>query len=535
MKRGALFLAGVSLFGVLAVADQGQHYEDLTAEQLGAVDFPVSCAPSVQPPFARGVALLHSFWYEEAEKQFAQIVKEDPSCAMAHWGVAMSLWHQLWDHPNPATIKRGVAELKKAQALDPSSDRERDYIAALKTYYVKSGRRDHNQRAQAYSQAMEHTCQRYPDDREAAAFYALSLLAAEPDDDTTFANRKQAAVVLEKLFTEEPNHPGIAHYLIHSYDKPQLAELGLPAARGYARIAPAAPHALHMPSHIFARLGLWQDDIDSNLASIAATRKAAAMHRGGEGHQFHALDFLVYAYLQSGREADAQRVIAEVKTLPPMQDMHGEGYDPRAYALSKFPALYALELHRWSEAAALTPAPGADSGDKAITYWARAVGAARAGNVAAARKNIVEMQALGRELKKKKSPFADLVSEAQKEPAAWVAHVEGKDEEAIKMLRAVAEKEEATGDVPEGVPARELLADLLREIKRPDQALAEYEMDLKFNPNRFNGLYGAGSAAEMVGKNEKAAAYYAQLVRVCDGSNSERPELGRAKALLAKN
>ncbi len=534
MKRAALLVAVVSLFRVLALADEGHHHDDLTAQQLGTVHFPVSCAPSVQQPFARGIALLHSFWYEEAEKEFAQIVQADPSCAMAHWGVAMSLWHQLWDHPNAATIKRGVAELKKAQALDPSTDRERDYIATLKTYYVKSGRRAHDQRVQAYSQALEHTCQRYPDDREAAAFYALSLLAAEPDDDTTFANRKKAAAVLEKLFREEPNHPGIAHYLIHSYDKPQLAELGLPAARRYARIAPAAPHALHMPSHIFARLGLWQDDIDSNLASIAATRKTAAMHMGGEGHQFHALDFLVYAYLQSGREGDAQRVIADVKALPPTKDMYGEGYDPRAYALSKFPALYAVELHRWSEAAALTAAPGADSGDKAITYWARAVGAARAGNVAEARQNIAAMEALHSELKKKKSRVADLVGEAQKEPAAWVAHVEGKDEEAIKSLRTVAEKEEATGEEPEGVPARELLADLLLEIKRPDQALAEFEMDLKFNPNRFNGLYGAASAAELAGKNEKAAAYYAQLVRVCDGSNSERPELGRAKALLAK-
>jgi tetratricopeptide (TPR) repeat protein len=534
MKRAALVLAVVSLFGVLAMADEDHHHEDLTAEQLGTVHFPVSCSASSQKAFERGVALLHSFWYEEAEKEFVQIAKDDPACAMAHWGVAMSLWHQLWDNPNAATVKRGMAELKKAQSLHAATDRERDYVAALHAFYRKKGSRD--ERAKAYSQAMEGVYQRYPGDREAAVFYALSLLASEPNDDTTFANRKKAAAVLEPIFKEEPNHPGVAHYLIHSYDKPQLAELGLPAARSYAKIAPAAPHALHMPSHIFARLGLWQDDIDSNLASIAATRKTAAMHMGGEGHQFHAMDFLVYAYLQSGREADALAVIADVKGLPPMKDMYGQGYDPRAYALSKFPALCALELHHWTDAAALTPAAGADSGDKAITYWARAIGAARAGNAAEARQDIAELESIRQEmLKKKKTSWAQVVEDTQKEAGAWVAHAQGKDEEAIKTLRAIAEEEESTGSEPEDIPAREMLADLLLETKHPDQALAEYETDLKFNPNRFNGLYGAASSAEMAGKNEKATAYFSQLVKVCAGSNSDRPELGRAKALLAKN
>jgi hypothetical protein len=533
MKRAASIILAIFFLGVLALADEGHHHEDLTAAQLGKVHFPVSCAAAVQKPFERGVALLHSFWYEETEKEFTQIAKDDSSCAMAHWGVAMSLWHQLWDHPNAATTKRGLAEVKQAQSLHPATDRERDYIAALRAFYGKKG--DHEQRAQAYSQAMEGVYQHNPEDREAAAFYALSLLASEPDGDTTFANRKKAAVVLEKLFAEEPDHPGVAHYLIHSYDKPQLAELGLPAARSYAKIAPAAPHALHMPSHIFARLGLWQDDIDSNLASIAATRKTAAMHMGGEGHQFHAMDFLVYAYLQSGREADAQRVIEEVKTLPAMKSMYGEGYDPQAYALSKFPALYALELRHWSEAAALTPAANGDSTDKAITYWARAIGAARGGNLSEAGKDIAQLETFRQEMLKKKKPtYAQFVENAQKEAAAWVAHAEGKDEEAIKSLRAIAEGEESTGDEPEDIPAREMLADLLLETKHPEQALAEYEADLKFNPNRFNGLYGAASAAEVVGKSEKAANYYAQLVKICTGGNSERPELGKAKALLAQ-
>ncbi len=538
MKRlasspAALLFVGLLFASVILAADEGQHHEGLSPEQLGQVHFAVSCAPPVQKPFERGVALLHSFWYEEAEKQFTQIAKEDPTCAMAHWGVAMSIWHQLWDRPDTATLQRGAAQVKQAKALHPKTNREREYISAMGIFY--SGKQEYDGRSSAYSKAMERVHQRYPDDREAAAFYALSLLASEPDNDTTFANRKQAAALLEQLFAQEPNHPGIAHYLIHSYDKPQLAESGLPAARRYAQIAPASPHALHMPSHIFARLGLWQDDIDSNLASIAATRKTAAMHMGGAGHQFHAMDFLVYAYLQTGNEVKVQQVIEEVKAMPPTKDMHQAGYDERAYALSKFPAIYALELRHWEDAAALMPAPGADSGDKAITYWARAIGAARTGNAADARKDVAEIENIHKEMmEKKKTFYAGVIDDSRREAAAWIAHDEGNEEEAITTLRGIAEKEEATGDEPAGIPAREMLADLLLEIKRPDQALAEYEADLKFNPNRFNGLYGAARAAEMSGKTTQANTYYAKVLKLCEGSNSVRPELSRTRALVAQ-
>jgi hypothetical protein len=481
----------------------------------------------VQQPFARGVALLHSFWYEEAEKEFAQIVKDDPSCAMAHWGVAMSLWHQLWDHPNGASIKRGVAELKKAQALRPTTDRERDYIATLKAYYVKSGRSDHEQRARAYSQAMERTYQRYPDDREAAAFYALSLLAAEPDHDTTFANRKKAAVVLEKLFPEEPNHPGIAHYLIHSYDKPQLAQLGLPAARSYARIAPAAPHALHMPSHIFARLGLWQDDIDSNLASIAATRKTGAMHMGGASHQLHAMDFLEYAYLQCGREAAAKKLMEELETL---QGVDGERL---GYAKIEFAQRYAFELHHWQDAAALEIPADGKPGVKALVLWGRVIGEARSGDAVAARKDLEQLKTIQKSMADAENYEVDALKGYIAGAEPWVLHAEHKDEEAVAMLRVRADKEDKIGE-QQDLSSREMLADLLLEINRPQQALAEYEVDLRFSPNRFDGLYGAARAAELVGKAEKANAYYAQLLKLCDGSNSDRPELSRAKALLAE-
>ncbi|HKN35405.1 MAG TPA: hypothetical protein VJX16_19355 [Terriglobales bacterium] len=537
MKKFAVVLALALSFTLPVLADdEGHHHEELTPEQLGTVHFPVSCAPEVQKPFERGVALLHSFWYEEAQKEFEDISRQDPQCVMAYWGETMSMWHQLWNKPDATTIKSANELLARADEAKPQTDREREYIAAIATFYRDSGKLDHHARATAYSRAMEKMYQKYPDDREAAAFYALSLLASEPDNDTTFANRKKAAEVLEKLFAHEPDHPGIAHYLIHGYDTPQLAQLGLPAARRYAKIAPAAPHALHMPSHIFARLGLWQDDIDSNLASIAATRKTAAMHMGGEGHQFHAMDFLVYAYLQSGREAEAQRVIEEVKSMPAMKDMYGTGYDPRSFALTLFPVRYALELHRWSEAASLTPVKNATEGDPAITYFARAIGAAHLGNLEQAHQDVGQINKIHKKLlANKKRSFADAVEKDRQIALAWIAHAEGRDKKAIKALRAMAEKEEATGErTDEGIPIREMLADLLLEAKHSEQALAEYQTDLKFNPNRFSALYGAARAAEAVGQSQKASEYYAQLLKVCEGSASDRPELARAKELMAK-
>ena len=539
MKRLAWLLLVSLFFSFPVLADDDQehhHHEDLNEAQLGTVHFPVSCAASVQKPFERGVALLHSFWYEESEKEFLDIAKDDPQCAMAHWGVAMSLWHQLWNEPDEKVIERGLGEVKAAEKLSENvTPREKEYIAAIGAFYSNSEKLDHAARAKAYSDAMKKVYEAFPDDHEAAAFYALSLLASEPHDDTTLVNRKEAAAILEKLFATEPDHPGVAHYLIHSYDRPQLAELGIPAARRYAQIAPAAPHALHMPSHIFARVGLWQDDINSNLASIAATRKTAAMGMGGEGHQFHAMDFLVYAYLQSGREAEAQKVIDEVKAMPPSHDMYGMGMDMRAFALQGFEAGYVLELHNWSAAASLSPASGVDPEYNSVTYLARAVGAARSGQIADARKDIDEVKRIAKTLReKKKNDEADFIDREISEPQAWIDHAEGKDDEAVKLLRAVAEKETDGFSETGYLPAQEMLGDLLLEAKRPQQALIEYQTDLKLNPNRFNGLSGAGRAAEAAGKQSEATEYYALLLKICDGGSSTRPELSRARELLAK-
>ncbi len=541
MKR----LAWLLLFSFFCVSaafandDQDKdhhHHEDLTEAQLGTVNFPISCAASVQRPFARGVALLHSFWYEEAEKEFLDISKDDPHCAMAHWGIAMSIWHQLWDQPDATVIARGLQESNTARKLAANAtSRENGYIAAITAFYSDSAKLEHAARAKAYSDAMKKVYVGYPDDQEAAVFYALSLLASEPHNDETFANRKEAAAILEKLFATEPDHPGVAHYLIHTYDKPQLAQLGIPAARRYAQVAPAAPHALHMPSHIFARVGLWQDDIDSNLASIAATRKTAAMGMGGEGHQFHAMDFLIYAYLQSGREADAAKVIDEIKIMPKMKSMYGDDFDPQTNALSAFPVMYDLELRHWADAAALKPVPGALDGDLEVTYWARAIGAARSGDLAQAHKDLRELEILRQKaMAEKKADSAEAWQQDHQEAEAWILHAEGADDQAAAMLRTIADKNDKLGNEPESIPAREMLADLLLESKHPEQALKEYQTVLRLNPNRFNGLYGAARAAEAAGNQSDANEYYALLLKNCDGGNSTRPELTHARELLAK-
>lgn len=533
--KTCVFLLAFSLCTSTLVAadDEGHHHEELTEAQLGTVHFSSSCLAAVQKPVERGVAMLHSFWYDEAEKQFEQIEKDDPQCAIARWGVAMSLWHQLWNHPDKPTLERGGTELKTARSLR-ATPREKDYIAALSMFYAHPGR-PYQKRVTAYSEAMEKVYRRKADDHEAAAFYALSLLAAEPEHDKTNVNRKEAAAVLEKLFEEEPSHPGVAHYLIHTYDKPEMAQLGLPAARRYAQLAPAAPHALHMPAHIFARLGLWQDDIDSNVRSIAATQKEAAEHMGGEGHQFHAMDFLVYAYLQTGREQDAQKIIDEVRAMPAMHDMYGMGFDPRMFALSTFPASYELELHHWNQAAQLTLVSGASDFDQSVTYTARAIGAARAGNAEQAGKEIGQLESMQKKLgsgRKKDRGEYDGVSDELREARAWLVNAQGHHDEALQLLRTIADKEEGEAESSQGIPAHEMLGDMLLESKHPEEALAEYETTLKTNPGRFDALYGAAQAAEQAGKHDKANDYYAKLVKNCESATSERAELKHAREVM---
>ena len=510
-------------------ADEGHHQED--EQQFGAVHFPTSCDPKVQKTFEHGVALLHSFAFETAEATFRQVAADDPGCAMAHWGIARTF--SRWGTPSANQLRQGWQEIEIAKSLHAKTERERGYISASFSFFHHPDKKVDRQ--QKYLKGMEKVYRRYPDDYEAAAFYAFALMDSDREDDPTHAQRRAAAAILEKLFVLEPNHPGIAHYLIHTYDYPGMAELGLPAARRYAKIAPAAPHALHMPSHIFAQLGLWQEDIDSNLASVAASRNATVTHMGDEGHQYHAMEFLMYAYLQSGRETDAQKLIEDVRALPKMKSMYGVDTDPQVFALLSYPATYVLELHQWGKAAELSMTPGTEFGDDIITYLVRTIGSAHLGRTESARRNVAEIQSLHDQIVAKKLPYADWANQEQKEAEAWASHAEGKDEVATALLRGIADKQKtgvfgAMGDLP----AREMLADMLLDSRRPEQALAEYEATLKINPGRFDSLSGAGRAAEMLNMPDKAAGYFEQLVKICAGSNSDRPELAYARSVLSK-
>src|SRR5580658_1437025 len=387
MKSPArLLLCFCLLSAVSAFALNGQmegHHHD-GAEQLGKVSFPISCAPGSQSAFERGVALMHSFEYEQAEKQFTEISQKDPGCAMAHWGIALSLFHAIWERPEDSTLKRGHDEMAQAQKIGAKTERERGYISALAVFYSDPEKKNYLKQAGAYSDAMAKLYQQYPDDLEAGAFYALSLLAAQTPGDKSHTAQKKAVAVLNPLFLRQPDHPGLAHYIIHACDSPEMAPLGLDAARRYAAIASSSAHAVHMPSHIFARLGLWQEDIDANLKSVALAHPAGEVYM--HGHELHAMHFLIYAYLQTGQDDAAKHVLDDSKQIISSAPKTGSDMGMLEYygfASAHFPALYALEMHRWSDLAALEPASGASPDLQRITYWARTIGTAQQGDVEA--------------------------------------------------------------------------------------------------------------------------------------------------------
>jgi tetratricopeptide (TPR) repeat protein len=514
----------------LLAQEEHRHTESL--EKIGNVSFPITCNQSVQEEFERGLALLHSFWYEEAQKSFKKVLDQDPHCAIAYWGHAMSIYRPLWNRPTASDLQNGRKLIQVAQTIDANSQRERDYIDALAVFYGDDNR-DYQKRSADYCNVMQKLFARYPKDREAAVFYALSLLGSQPDNDTELENPKKAIAILAELFKEAPDHPGVAHYLIHAADNPRLAILGLAAARRYAQIAPASPHALHMPSHIFARLGLWQEDIQSNLASIAATSQSSGMHIGAE-HQIHAMDFLEYAYLQIGENNKAKAVVDQLATI------HADDVDPgldgyRDRMRAHLPAMYALETHHWKEALALQPPAGAEPSSQAITYWARAVAAGHLRDVPTARAAVQQYDAMLDTVRKSSRPHqADYMSTNGVEAHAWLIFTEGKIDEALSLLRSVADKQDAEGKGEVELPAREMLGDMLLEMSRSRDALAEYEKSLKTDPNRFNGVYGAARSAELLQEPRTAAAYYAQLLKNCE-IRSQRPELSHAKELLARN
>ncbi len=538
LHRITVTVTGLVLLSAALAAAQHKTSQD---DKVGSVRFPTSCSPAAQGQFERAVALLHSFWYEEALKAFTTVTTTDPACAMGYWGIAMSVYYPLWQPPSPAMLQKGWAAIEKARALS-ASPREKDYIVAIETYYRDHDSLDHRARAAAYEKAMEQVYRRHPEDREAAVFYALALNATAAPTDKTYANQLKAGAILEKVLAEQPGHPGVAHYIIHSYDYPPLATRGLAAARGYAKIAPAVPHAQHMPAHIFTRLGLWQESIDSNRASANAG-KAYYARLGKEtvwDQTLHALDYVVYAYLQTGQDKQARAVLED---LGAMQKAEPESF-VAAYAYAAIPARVVLEQRRWSEAAALAPASKPFPWDRfawgeAITAFARAIGAARIGDAARARVEVQKLEGYRAALVAAKQTYwAEQVDIQQRAAAAWAARAEGKNDEALKLMRSAADLEDSTEKHPVTpapvVPARELLGELLLDLNQPAQALVEFEASGAREPNRFNGLFGAARAAELSGNTAKAKTLYARLVTLCDRADTERPELRHAKAVLAK-
>jgi tetratricopeptide (TPR) repeat protein len=511
-------------------------------EALGTVHFPTSCQ-GVEAEFTRAVALLHSFGYEEARRAFEGVAARDPGCGMAYWGIAMTWYHPIWAPPTAEDLARGRAAALKADELGAKTDRERGYISAIGVFYRDSERLDHRTRANAYKAAMEELSRRFPDDHEATIFYALEVRATAPEDDPTYSEQRKAAKILNGLLPLEPNHPGIAHYMIHSFDYPTLAEEALPAARAYAKIAPSSPHALHMPSHIFTRLGLWQESIDSNLASADAARRLVAQrHPGATSFDaLHALDYLEYAYLQVGDTPRARRVREEAEAAKTFDEPAFQA----GYALCAIPARWSLEQRDWKAAAQLEPSSAALPWPQmpyapAITSFAQALGAARSGRLDRARSALADLERIHASLQKSRVPgpydWAGQVESMRLAAAAWAAYGEGRKDAAVELARSAALLEEKTGKNPvtpgAPLPARELFADMLLEMGRPAEALVEYDAALREAPNRFNSLYGAARAAELAKKPERARELYAKLVGQCV-PDSSRPELAQARRALA--
>ena len=516
--------------------------------QLGKVSFEATCSPSAKTHFQRGLAWLHSFGYQQAERSFSEAATADPACAIAHWGVAISYFHPLWYPPTAQDLQRASAALAKARKAGAPSQHERGYISALGAFYDNADTIAHNNRVLAYVSAMERLHRSYPNDREAAALYALSLIAAGTlDDDSNYTREKQAGEILNALFKAEPDHPGLAHYLIHGFDYPALAELALPAARRYAGIAPDSSHAHHMPSHIFTRLGLWQESIRSNRAAEASARAWSAANNmpATSDQRLHAMDYLTYAYLQMGRDSEAQQVLAELAAIAAVEPAS----QTAAYAVTAIPARVLLERQEWGKAASFDLPPNLMK-LKAVTdfKWAaanvgfaKAIGAARSGDIARAREAVANLAAIEASLIVPAGEYdwRKQVMIKRQIAEAWLAFAEGRREEATKRMRAAAELDDATEKHPVTpgaiLPAREQLGALLLEMGRPGDALVEYESSLKRAPKRLAGVYGAARSARLAGDADKTSRYYAELVELTKEGDAARAEIKEAREFAARS
>lgn len=535
----AIAALGVILWATSAAAQNPAQHEHPAPERLGRVHFATSCSPAVTADFDRAVALLHSFSFSTAKQAFEGVLAKDPSCAMAYWGIAMTHWQNPFAGMRPASaLAAGNAAAERAQATGKSTPRERDYIAAVSGLYKSYATVDQRTRVLAYERAMEHVYRTYPDDREAAAFYALAVNQTALASDKTYAQQLKAAAILEKLFAEQPEHPGLAHYIIHAFDHPPLAPRALEAARRYAKIAPSAPHALHMPSHTFTRVGAWQDSVESNIASAGA-----AARDGLFGEALHAMDYEVYAYLQLGQDAAAKRLVDEAPRVLARLDVNAMGGAAPGfaglYAAAAIPARYAMERGAWKEAAALSTTSTSYPWVDAVRRFARAVGAARSGNVGAARADVAELKSLTDKLvAMKDADWAERTRIQHEIASAWVTFAEGRQNEALDQLRQAAEAEDATDKsaISPGplAPARELLGEMLLAMNRPADALKEFDATLKKEPNRFRATYHAAKSASLAGNTARAREHYRHLVEICrQGDAPGRAELEEARKFKA--
>lgn len=511
-------------------------------KEFGSVSFVSSCSEKVKKDFNLALALLHSFEYDEAEKVFAKVIDEEPTCAMAYWGVAMSNYHPLWAPPTEAELEKGAKAIAIAQSLTSKANNEIDYIEAIAAFYKDWKTTTHATRSINYEKAIEKIYTTTPSEKEAAIFYALALNGTADPTDKSYKNQKKAAAILNALYPGEPNHPGIVHYIIHTYDSPELASLGLEAARKYASVAPSSAHAQHMPSHIFTRLGHWDECINSNRIAAAAA-KCYAENAGMKGHwdeELHALDYLVYAFLQKGDNISAKQ---QWDYLNSFQDVFPVNTKV-AYAYAAIPSRYVLENKMWKEAAAIQPHATIVPWENypwqiAIIHFARLLGSVNIGNVDSARNELRKISDLHEILTKQKDSYKASQLQIQLTTGeAWILLKEGKKADAIKLMNRAADMEDKTEKHPvtpaEVLPARELLADMLLQLNKPAEALTMYEAVLKKQPNRFNALYGAAIASERINNNGKAMDYYTQLIAISITSGSNRPELENAKSFLQK-
>ena len=490
------------------------------SKQLGNVHFETSCKPAAQKLVDKGMLYQHSFWYRSSKQTFEEALKADPTCAMAHWGIALSLLYNPHAPPPAANLPLGLEAIEKAKALNAKTQRERDYIDALANMYVDYDKVDHRTRVQKYLKAQEEVAQKYPKDDEAQIAYAITLNVAASPTDKTYANQLKGAALLEPIFKRQPNHPGAAHYLIHLYDYPAIAEKGLTAAKRYAKIAPAAPHAQHMPSHIFTRVGYWKESIAANAESARVAKLD-----GEQNDQAHAMDYLVYAHVQQAQDKKAKAVVDELNAIDFKVDRFAG-----PYAVAAGGARYAVERGDWKAAAALQPRQTKYLYADAVTHFARALGAARSGNPAAAKPDIEKLGELSAKLKDAKDAYwSEIVGIQQQVASAWVLYAEGKHDEALKAMSAAADAEDKTEKHPVTpgplAPARELYGAMLLDRGMAKEALAAYEAVFTKEPNRLATYVGAAKAATKAGDNAKAKQYTAKVMTLTKEADSQRPEI----------